>query len=360
MEFLRSPSSPLHYFAVQLDRTPFIPGTGEFGAGFDNDTAVYNVVQNNLVRLCLLAAADMEEAEGDRRTAEEYRTKAQKLDDNLLKHFVDADGGWIWCIRGEDLQPDEKILSAPENIGFAGINGVAAMSADVSGLQVLQNGWPGAAVCRRTFERLNRFPDRKAIFDQQGMYIQFDQYCGGRLTSPSYGQGYAIQTMLLLDRLDMAEKALQWLATQTYQPPSFYAPDRLSPFHFYERYFAPDAPEKTDTDQGCGALNLVNVGEPLKIARLLAGIDNTNRKSLRLLPRLPDSWDGYAARHWPLVTEGGIVYVDITYRQKGDHGALSLHTYDGRPLPALELPPQAENRHPATAYTDVEDLELTW
>jgi len=115
-------------------------------------------------------------------------------------------------------------------------------------------------------------PARKYQFDKYGIWTQFDIWTQGLSSSPAYGQGYAIQTMLLLDRLDMAEKGLEWIAEATYRPIDAYRVPRDSPYHFYERTYSPDAEGVISLDVGCGALNLVNVTEQLKVARMIIGI----------------------------------------------------------------------------------------
>jgi hypothetical protein len=58
---------------------------------------------------------------------------------------------------------------------------------------------------------------------------------------------------------------------------------------------------------GCGALNLVNVTEPLKISRLMLGVDDSSTAVVDMLPRLPGSWTSMEARDWPILTGRGIV-----------------------------------------------------
>ena len=63
-QFLSGAQSPLQYIVNRLAQEPLIAGSGEFGAGCGVQGEVYNVVQNNLVRLALLAAARMSTAQG--------------------------------------------------------------------------------------------------------------------------------------------------------------------------------------------------------------------------------------------------------------------------------------------------------
>jgi hypothetical protein len=128
-------------------------------------------------------------------------------------------------------------------------------------------------------------PLRRKEFDRDGIWTQFDLLAGGLGTSPSYGQGYAMQVMLLFDKLDMAGKTLAWLANTTYDPVPGYKLRRDSPYYFYERAYSFDPADKVNLDEGCGALNLVNVSEPLKVARLLLGVDDLDPELVRIIPR---------------------------------------------------------------------------
>jgi hypothetical protein len=52
------------------------------------------------------------------------------------------------------------------------------------------------------------------------------------LMSASYGQGYALQTMLLSDDLAMTDKSMDFLANATYKPIAEYHLQRTSHYYF--------------------------------------------------------------------------------------------------------------------------------
>jgi len=60
-EFLFQDASPVNYFKFLLARQPLVAGSGEFGCGMGTAGECYNVVQNNMTMLALLAAANMAE-----------------------------------------------------------------------------------------------------------------------------------------------------------------------------------------------------------------------------------------------------------------------------------------------------------
>jgi hypothetical protein len=336
--FLFQDASPINSIEFELRTKPLIEGSGEFGCGLGVPGLCYNVAQNSLVRLALLAAARMAGEAGDNTRAEKYRHLAERVENAMEKYLVAEDGGWIWCIDEKTMKPDPRVLNAEGNKGIGSINGVASMYADVLGLQPLNSSWKaGAEHSQKTFERLYNTPLRKKEFDNYGIWTQFDLLAGGLLSSPSYGQGYAIQTMLLFDNLTMAGKALSWLANATYRPVSEYKLHRDSPYFFYERTYSPDAVGKIPLAEGCGALNLVNVSEPLKVSRLMLGVDDSSPQTTLILPRLPDSWTSVAAHSWPILTTSGLVRAEISFEKKGTGGEFTMKLAPGQQINDLKV-----------------------
>lgn len=335
--FLLQDASPVNYLKSLVKSTPLAAGSGEFGCGVDIPGECYNVVQNNLTRLALLAAAEMAKESGKAALSEENLRLAAKIQDGMETYLVDKDGSWIWCINVHTLKPDLAVLDSAPNLGFGGMNGVASMYADVLGFLPLASRSNGIGHSEKTFQHLYTTPLRKTEFERYGIWTQFDLRGGGMLTSPSYGQGYAIQTMLLLDKMDMAEKALGWLAEATYSPMPEYKLHRSSPYYFYERMYSPDAVEKVALEEGCGALNLVNVSEPLKVSRLMLGIDDSSSRTTRVIPRIPDSWKGVEASNWPIRSRSGVVRADILFEHKGTGGEFTLKLSPGIEVEDLEV-----------------------
>jgi hypothetical protein len=261
----------------------------------------------------------------------------------MEKYLVDKDGSWIWCIDVHTMKPDPAVLDSAPNRGFGGMNGVASMYADVLGLQPLASHWNGVAPSEKTFQRLYSTPLREQEFTRYGIWTQFDLRGGGMLASPSYGQGYAIQVMLLFDKLAMAEKALGWLAGATYSPIPEYKLHRASPYYFYERMYSPDAVGRIALDEGCGALNLVNVSEPLKVSRLMLGVDDSSLEAVQMIPRIPYSWKGVEARNWPVRTRSGVARADILFERKGTGGEFTLKLAPGQQIDDLKIRMPSKN-----------------
>jgi hypothetical protein len=354
--FLTNKQSPVQWIADVLDKQSLVPGSGEFGGGCDVPGLHCNVVQNAMCRLALLAAAGVLNAGGDAARAQAMADKANRLEKSITEKFTAADGTWMWCVDSETFQPNQAILDHPMNKGFGGINGVLSMQTDVLGLDPGDTRWFGVDPSRATLERLLDTPLRREQFDKYGIWTQFDEPPIEYLMSPSYGQGYATQAMLLLDQFDRAAHSLHFLAEYTFSPARKLRIDRESPYWFFERYVSPDNTAPKTWDQGCGALNAVCVAEPLKIARLIIGLDDSRPEHTRLIPRLPEGWTGYSVENWPALTNNGLVWLDLDCERDGDAFCFECYVRDGAKLPAVELVYGGQRE----TWHDVDGFEAEW
>ena len=357
--FLHQDSSPVRYLHHEIASHPLIAGSGEFGGG-DAKSLHDNVVQNNLSALALLAASEMEDESGDRATAKLWRKDANTLFQNIQKYLVETNGTWIWCVSPDTQQPEPATLKKGVNIGFGGLNGVACMSSDVLGFD--SSSWrPHNMVIHdeKTFDGLYSVPSRKAQFDKYGIWSQFDHVHDGLLSGPSYGQGYALQTMLLFDKLDMAGHALDFLAQSTFDATGIkFNPERASPYYFYERLYSPDAVGHGELSVGCGPLNLVNVAEPLKIARLIVGLDDTATGKITILPRLPPAWSGYTATDWPIRTGNGMLRADFTFEKTNGLAVFHMQVKQGGIIPKVTVRLPAKNGWVWKSLENVSEVKL--
>jgi hypothetical protein len=337
--FLHGDDSPLAYIRYILRDHPLVAGEGEFGGGMWIQGPYYNVVQNHLCVLALMAYAKMESDAGDQNASLSARKDAGKLMNNIFTHLVNKDNTWIWCMDPKTMRSDSAVLNSIANKGFSGINGVMSMYADVEGLEPEISANHIYSISLQTFNKLYNEPARKRQFEKYGIWTQFDILAAGSLSSPAYGMGYGIQDMLLFDSLKMASHALDFLAQNIYRPIKEYTDlNRKSPYYFYERMYSPEAVGKMLIEQGCGALNLVNICEPFKIARIMLGIDDSNPDTLKLIPRLPDGWSGFDATNWPVYTRNGVVKIDMHYKRKGDVFQLDCRVSEKIKMIIIRLP----------------------
>jgi len=333
-DFLTAPTSPVFGILNELEGRPLLAGSGEFGGGCGIGGEHCNVTQNNMIHLALLAVALVCDGMHRPDIAEQCRQGADKLKHNILTHLVDEDGKWIWCIAPDTLRPDPIILNEEVNKGCGLLNAPLAMASDVYGLS-LRDTFYGYDAAVRQFNALYDSPPRGELFEKYGVWTQFDDMRPGS-TGSSFGQGYALQCMLLMGRMDMADKALTYLAHETYSPIPEYRIERDSPYYFMERYYCPYTVEVNgELEAGEGALNVVSVAEPLKIGRMLAGLDNSGHTPV-LSPLLPAGIDGYDATDAPLLCQGNLYYADISCEKTEEGLSVTVKVKNGI-LPTLTL-----------------------
>ena len=336
-QFLHKDSSPLKYLHFLIQKEPLLAGEGEFGGGCSISGKYYNVVQNYLCSLALYAGSQLESINNETTTAKLYLHDAEELQANMLKILQNKeDATWFWCVEPRTMKPDTCILNHPINKGFGGILGVNCMYADVLGLEPLSSTWKGIQLNENTFKKLLSFPLRKEQFEKYGLWPQFDVFRKGLSSGPSYGDGYALQTMLLYDKMDMADKSLKWIVNSTCNPIPEYILHRESPYYFYERSYSPDALGQLKLEEGCGALNLVNVSEPLKIARLILGVNNTVNK-VEIVPRLPESIHEAIAANWPVFTSKGMVRANISCKKTAKSYRVEFKTNSGEKIDMISI-----------------------
>ena len=329
-EFFLCKESPIRFILFRLNEKPLIQGSGEFGGGCFVPGEHINVVQNALAKDTLVSVSRRLAEWGEKAFADECLKGADKIAANLPRYLIDKDGYFIWCLDPETYQPNPEVLGSLYNVGTGLVNGVLAMAADAEGLLLKEKNYYTYQAADKTFEKLYQTPERKYCFDKYGVWTQFDLTRPG-CCSPSYGQGYAMQAMILTDRMDMLAKALKFLAEGTYSPIPELKLERKSPYEFYERMYTPYSVEKKmDIEVGCGALNIVNVAEPLKVARMMVGWDFTEEDKLLFVPKLPSNITEYCAKDMLVLCRKETFTVDVTLT--GD-GQLTLHS--DKPVPEI-------------------------
>jgi len=111
---------------------------------------------------------------------------------------------------------------------------------------------------------------------EHGIWTQFDVLAGGYLTVPRMGRATPCSRCFCSTGWKPPTVALRYLAQATFAPPKEYVLHRDSPYWFYERLYSPDAVGRVTLEEGCGALNLVNVGRAIE-----GGATNGRRRRLR-------------------------------------------------------------------------------
>ena len=136
----------------------------------------------------------------------------------------------------------------------------------------------------------------------------FNPYSGRQM---GYGQGYLTQTCALLDAVDDFTACVEAAAFFCYHQydHSYIVPEGVI-CHGSGRYWF----------RNCDLGNAVQQAEIVKIARLILGVDDVSVPGkLSLIPRLPDSFTGFTATGYPVITEGGKPNINISYGRT-EHG----------------------------------------
>lgn len=312
-EFSTGRHAPLTFFAEEIESRCFLLGSGEFGGGLNVEGDYFNIVQNMLAGYAMTCWAEALERTGERsQTGKKLRETAAALERNVRQYFV-RDGKWIWCLDPSTLRPEERVARESANVGFAGINGVWCMASDAEGFDL--SAWPWQEVCRNTFFDLLNFPLRREQLEKWGIYTQFNTFCHGLLSS-AYGIGYALQCAVLMRDRGLLDSMLTFFVDQTISPHPRYQLTREDPYWTYERMLSPDyfelPPEQQDVGEGCGALNVVNVAEYLKLARLMTGVEPSGKDAP---PFLPADFTGFSLENVILLSPDCGRY-DVTFDGK--------------------------------------------
>lgn len=155
-------------------------------------------------------------------------------------------------------------------------------------------------------------------------------------------------TMLLDDRPHSSEILDSYIrynydefARPSATSPATAAECAISPFTFKERLNADPDRDGSNLGASRDELNVLNGVTALRTARLIAGIDDSSNRQLKLLPRLPLGWNRIEARDWPVAHVhplGRIAKIDYTYEEVGNRGnRYQLTLKSDQPIRSLRL-----------------------
>lgn len=231
----------------------------------------------------LLALSDMADSIGKTNSAAQWRDRAKKMRDAMVKQYMvnDKKYGRVWTLNRAGF-PDKSTVLGPL-ILLADYEGFAPQDDDPAWRPV------NAASYQRLIDTYPPF----------GFYGQ----------AMGYGQGFVTQAALLLDRMHDATTMLDWAAKEIYDP-------RLKSGSFI-------VPEACDIDPTgrywyrMGDLgNGVQEAEIVKMLRLVIGVDDTHPDRLQFYPRMPYNWNEIAVTKYPVLFEhsGKIGTALLNYR----------------------------------------------
>ncbi len=240
----------------------------------------------------LRAYADMADSIKHQRTANRWRTTADRLLQGMENTYYLNDPRWGatwtaspagWPNQSTNLGP---LIILADRRGFAPDDNIA--------------GW--------------RIRDVNAYRRMISQYSPFGYYG----VAMGYGQGFVTQSALLLDRMKDATTMLHWMARAIYYP-------------YYKPFITPEGSE-LDPSGGywrrTGDLgNGVQEGETVKALRLVIGVDDDRPDQDQLIPRLPIGWNEIDISNYPFLTtnsDGTNVTRRVHYRLQRTKNGMTL------------------------------------
>ena len=268
--------------------------TGESAAGKG-----YSVYPDAVCMIALEALAEMADSIGETESAALWRDRAEKMRKAIPERYLVSDPkyGRVWTLEYAGWPNESTVL------------GPLIFTADYKG-----------------FAPQDDDPDWRAA--NEAAYLRLiDTYrpFGFYGWAMGYGQGFVTQAALLLDRMKDVTPMLNWTAREVYDPEikSFVVPEgaQIDPTgRFLFR----------TGDQGNG----VQEAEIVKVFRILIGVDDTQPRRLRIMPRLPYDWSEMSAEKYPALVErdGKLETVLLRYDLQRATGHMSLEISADRQL----------------------------
>jgi len=313
--FLVNSASPINGIIAELQESELIIGSGEFGGGWCVDGLYYNVVQNFMIASALRLYYRYVEQDS------EVIEAADRLHNSIKKYFI-ADEKFIWCLDENFIEAD--ISFSPHANGTADINGIAGAFYD--GFyedKVMFNN----QIRNTTANLFCGQAYREHLYKTYGMMTFTNAFPSGHAEEyvanaswMAYCECYFAETAVVLGDTEMLTKALRYIVGQTayggHMPKSYTIDELMAQKHYWfsERNFSPEWTGQRD--EGCGSLNLINIAEPLRLARMIAGLNGTTD----ITPVLPKGFSGFKATGYSAIENGCVRYYDVVY----ENGKLTM------------------------------------
>ena len=258
--------------------------TGEVGTGWHD---VYsNAACLNALKACVQMATALNKTRDANRWTEGVKLMQAAQD----KHLVEPNKSnptWRFIHTDDLYQRHTDWRQYGQSLG------PIILAADVVGYDLRKWGKTRLAISRNT------------LLDRLAEAIPPYYFC----SIVGYGQGFITQAALLLDEMAHSEELVHALAKYVYFPGHlpWMVPEGVA-VHPTGKYW-----------YRVGMMgNQVQVGEVLKIVRIMLGIDDFDPQHLKIMPRIPASWKGLTVRDYPLtVSSNGKLASDrirISYR----------------------------------------------
>lgn len=178
-------------------------------------------------------------------------------------------------------------------------------------------------------------PTDRIGFNFGGNYPEWNRYNiaayqrvkdGFSLNAFGYGQGFIIQSALLLDKMQDADDLIRLAARAVYNPAH-------KPYIVPENVIVNSG--KTVFSRAGDLGNGVQQAEIMKAIRLMAGIDDSIPPAFRIMPRIPRSWQGIKVDSIPALIQSGdtLTSAKISYDYTLTSTGASMKLTSDMPLP---------------------------
>ena len=227
-------------------------------SGWDQTTG-YSIYCNLAQIEALLGFAEMAESYGDANIALKWRNTAKSLKIAAENNYVidDPEYGKTWTT---------------EYAGWGGASILAGiiLPTDRIGLDIKNNYPEWHDYNKKAYERI---------------YKNFRPHAFG------YGQGFISQAAILFDRMEEAYEILKLTGRTLYNPTikPYIIPENI----IYKLDFSVTA---RAGDLG----NSVQQAEIMKTLRIMAGLDDTDQRNIKIMPRIPKEWTSLKVENMPI------------------------------------------------------------
>ena len=228
----------------------------------------YSVYPDAVCMTALEALAQMADSVGETKSAERWRSTAEKMRKAIPARYLidDPKYGRVWTLESAGWPNKSTVL------------GPLIFLADYKGFAPQDDNPAWRSANEGAYQRL----------------IDTYKPLGFYGWAMGYGQGFVTQAALLLDRMKDVTPMLDWAAKEIYDPRinSFVVPEgeQLDPTGKYWY---------STGDLGNG----VQEAEIVKILRILVGIDDNEPQRVRIMPRMPFGWTEIAVEKYPVLIE---------------------------------------------------------
>ena len=260
-----------------------------------------DVFNNYLCYLALLASADMAKEKKDLAIYARWISYADRIQNGILGEY--PYNGFI--------VKDEKYgeIWHTGNTYWAGYEALVPIFGQVErcGLDISDMDKRMLSITRNTYKKfINSGPDGGK------------NYCNTMWWA--YGQSFLIETAILLDEMEDVTHLAENIARYIYSP--FYHPWVASEgtiVHKSGKYWR--------KSNWLG--NEVQIASVIRDIRHIIGVDDYT-DSLKIIPRLPISWDGYSVDKYPVITENGLNRIKFEYKKYDvcNYSICKFHAYD--------------------------------